>query len=81
MSLTVIDTVALALAPPSVALMVYVVVGDTAVGVPKIVPLLGWRPKPVGRRGLTVNVDSPCDVVGTTDVIWVPTENTRAAEG
>ena len=79
--MTVIDKVALALAPPPEAVMVYVAAADTAVGVPEIVPLSGSRLKPAGRAGVIMKLDSPADAVGVTGAVAVPTTKTSGADG
>ena len=54
-SLTVISTVVVSLPPEFSAVIVYVAVEDTTVGVPVITPVVGLNTKPVGRLGETVH--------------------------
>ena len=75
-----IDKVAFALAPPPVPVIVYVVVGETAVGVPVRVPSVA-RLNPDGSVGLAVNEERGPATVGLTGVIAVPTVNTRGVDG
>ena len=73
MSLTTMVTVAVSLPPVLVAVIVYVALEVTAVGVPLIAPVVESRERPAGRDGETDQpVIVPPVAVGVTVVICVP---------
>ena len=66
--------VVLLLPPLFVAVMVYVVAGDVAVGVPDITPVVELKVKPDGSPGLMVKLAAaPPVFVGVKAVIATPT--------
>ena len=72
-SLTRIVTVAVALPPLLLAVIVYVADGDVVVGVPEIAPVVLDNASPAGSDGETDHdVGVPPLVVGTAVVIVVP---------
>ena len=73
MSLTTMVTVAVSLPPVLVAVIVYVALEVTAVGVPLIAPVVESRERPAGKDGETDQpVIVPPFAVGVTAVICVP---------
>ena len=73
MSLTTMVTLAVSLPPVLVAVIVYVALEVTAVGVPLIAPVVESRERPAGKDGETDQpVIVPPFAVGVTVVICVP---------
>ena len=73
MSLTTMVTVAVSLPPVLVAVIVYVALEVTAVGVPLIAPVVESSERPAGSEGETDHeVIVPPFAVGVTVVICVP---------
>ena len=73
MSLTTMVTVAVSLPPGLVAVIVYVSLEATAVGVPLIAPVVESRERPAGKDGGTDRpVSVPPFAVGVQVVICVP---------
>ena len=73
MSLTTMVTLAVSLPPVLVAVIVYVSLEVTAVGVPLIAPVVESRERPAGKDGETDQpVIVPPFAVGVTVVICVP---------
>ena len=73
MSLTTMVTDAVSLPPVLVAVIVYVALEVTAVGVPLIAPVVESRERPAGKDGETDQpVIVPPFAVGVTAVICVP---------
>lgn len=62
-------TVAVVLPPELVAVTVYVVAGESAVGVPEITPVVVSRLKPAGRDGLIEYEVTVPVTVGELEVI------------
>ncbi len=77
MSLTVSVRVVLPAPPALTAVMVYVVPGLSAVGVPLICPVTVLKLRPVGRAGAMVQLSAaPPRLVGVIRSIAVPLVNT-----
>ena len=73
MSLTTMVTLAVSLPPVLVAVIVYVALEVTAVGVPLIAPVVESSERPAGSEGETDHeVIVPPFAVGVTVVICVP---------
>jgi hypothetical protein len=72
---TVMETVAVADRVPSVAVTVYVVAADDAVGVPEMTPVEAFMVSPLGNAGDTENVLvlSSVSVYAAVGVIALPT--------
>jgi len=68
-------TVAVPLPVPFVAVIVYVLVADVAVGVPEITPVEVLNDKPVGKAALIDQlVAAPPALAGVSDVMVAPVE-------
>ena len=73
---TAIDNVVDAVSVPCVAVIVYVVAPDTAVGVPEMTPVVAFNARPAGSAGATVyvGVSKPVAEIAVVGVIARPVE-------